>query len=360
MNDGMKTANPFAARLGGFVRLAAEKKLDAVLVHTQANRRGLTDVDCDNGVLVIEPERRTVFYTDFRYTVMAERTAPWLCTKEMWKTAAETKALARIGKNWKRIGYEGAISASRYLKLKEAFPKATLEDVYKDLLAARSVKTPGEIESIRKAEALTCRIWNAVASSIRPGMTEKDIQRRIRARMNSLGDGEAFETIVCAGANAAECHHVPDGTVWENGQPLLVDMGARTCGVCSDMTRNIVPAKPSPLYRKIYSIVLEANMSAIAAVKPGAVCGDIDSVARNIIKKAGYGKNFGHSLGHGVGFEIHEAPNFAQKQKTVLKPGMLITVEPGIYLPGRLGVRIEDLVLVTESGCEVLSAAAPK
>lgn len=353
--------NPFASRLARVARKAAcESRLDAVIVFTQANRNSLTGVDCDNGALIVEPGRRTVFYTDFRYTVMAERVAPWLAVKTMWKGSDEVKTLARLGAKWKRIGYEGAIPASRYLRLVEAFPRAELVDVYGDLLAARSVKTPLEIESLRKAEALTCRIWNETAAEIAPGMTEKAVQRAIRAKMNELGDGEAFETIVCAGANAAECHHVPDSTVWTRGAPLLVDMGAKTLGVCSDMTRNIVPRRPSPRYKDIYSIVLEANVSAIAAVKPGAVCGEIDGVARGIIKKAGYGANFGHSLGHGVGLEIHEAPNFAAGVKTVLEPGMLVTVEPGIYLPGELGVRIEDLVLVTETGCEILSAASPK
>ncbi len=352
--------NPFAMRLGGIAKKAAAENIDALLVFSQANRLSLTGVDCDNGLLAVEPGRKTVFYTDFRYTVMAERTAPWLETRTMWKAAAEAKTLARLGRKWKRIGYEGSISAVRYLRLKEAFPDAELVDVQKDLLMARAVKTPGEIESIRAAEALTCEIWEAVRRSARPGMTEKEIQRKVRALMNERADGEAFETIICAGPNAAECHHVPDATVWKPGAPLLADLGARAFGVCSDMTRNIVPEKPSPLYRKIYSIVLEANMAAIAAVKPGAVCGDIDKIARSIIAKAGYGPQFGHSLGHGVGFEIHESPNFAPKQTAVLEPGMTITVEPGIYLPGKLGVRIEDLVLVTKTGCEVLSAASPK
>ena len=353
-------SNPFAARLGAVVRMAAAKKLDAVIVFTQTNRRALTGVDCDNGALVIEPGRRTVFHTDFRYTTMAERVAPWLAVKTMWKPAAEAKTLARLGAKWKRIGFEGAISASRYLRLKEAFPRAKLVDIYPDLLAERAVKTPAEIEKIRAAEALTCRIWEETRASVAPGMTEKEIQRRVRALMNSLGDGEAFETIVCAGANAAECHHVPDSTVWKKGEPLLVDLGVKLDGACSDMTRNIVPAKPSRLYARIYSTVLEANEAAIAAVRPGAVCRDIDAVARGIIEKAGYGPQFGHSLGHGVGFEIHESPNFSANCATILKPGMLVTVEPGIYLPGKLGVRIEDLVLVTESGCEVLSSASPK
>ena len=187
-------------------------------------------------------------------------------------------------------------------------------------------------------------------------MTEKDIQRVIRAWMNALGDGEAFETIVCAGANAAECHHVPDGTVWRKGEPLLVDMGVKLDGVCSDMTRCLKPSRsPDPEYDRVYDIVLEANRAAIAAARPGMTTGALDKVARDIIRKAGYAKAFGHSLGHGVGYEIHELPMARPKDGTVLEPGMLVTIEPGIYLEGRLGVRIEDLVLITTTGCEVLS-----
>ncbi len=147
---------------------------------------------------------------------------------------------------------------------------------------------------------------------------------------------------------------MPDDTVWRRGEPLLVDMGVKLDGVCSDMTRN-VKAAHDPEYAKVYDIVLKANEAAIAAARPGITAGALDAVARKIIRKAGYGKAFGHSLGHGVGYEIHEEPCAKQKSKTVLEPGMFVTIEPGIYLEGRLGVRIEDLVLITTTGCEVLS-----
>ena len=147
---------------------------------------------------------------------------------------------------------------------------------------------------------------------------------------------------------------MPDDTVWRKGEPLLVDMGVKLDGVCSDMTRNIKAARDAE-YAKVYDIVLKANEAAIAAAKPGMTAGALDAVARTLIRKAGYGKAFGHSLGHGVGYEIHEEPCARQKSKTVLEPGMCVTIEPGIYLEGRLGVRIEDLVLITTTGCEVLS-----
>ena len=218
------------------------------------------------------------------------------------------------------------------------------------------MKTLPEIAKITEAVALNDEIWSLARKEIRPGMTEKDIQRVIRGFMNALGDGEAFETIVCAGANAAECHHVPDDTVWRRGEPLLVDMGVKLGGVCSDMTRCVRGRGAD--YRKVYDVVLEANLAAIAAARPGMTCGALDKVARDVIRKAGYGKAFGHSLGHGVGYEIHEEPTARAKSKTVLEPGMFVTIEPGIYLEGKLGVRIEDLALITPDGCWVVTRSS--
>jgi len=167
--------------------------------------------------------------------------------------------------------------------------------------------------------------------------------------------------------------------VWNGREPVLVDMGVRLDGVCSDLTRNYVPGsippnpakpskpsklskppKPSKLYLRVYSLVLKANEAAIAAARPGMSVKALDNVARSVISKGGFGKCFGHSLGHGVGYEVHEAPAVSRKGKMVLEPGMVLTIEPGIYLEGNLGVRIEDLVLITENGCEVLSSSAAK
>jgi Xaa-Pro aminopeptidase len=146
--------------------------------------------------------------------------------------------------------------------------------------------------------------------------------------------------------------------VWNGREPVLVDMGVKLGGYCSDLTRNLVPKGVRGLYRRAYALVEEANRAAIAAVRPGMTAAKLDKVARDIIKKGGFGQCFGHSLGHGVGYEIHEAPTVSPKGKTVIEPGMVFTIEPGIYLEGNLGVRIEDMVLVTENGCEVLSGIA--
>ena len=343
-----ESSNPYQARLDEFTALVRRRRLDAAILFDRANIRSLTGVDCDNAALVVEVDGAKAgvkFYTDFRYVPMVHRVAPQLKVVDM-------KRLKVAGR---RIGYEPTMSHARFLRLQKAHRRAKFVDVDAMAKELRSVKVAWEVEKLRAAERLNSEIWADAQKAFKPGMTELEMARVIRHMMVERGEGEAFDTIVCVGANAAECHHVPDGTVWNGRDPVLVDMGVKLDGYCSDMTRNIVPARPSALYRKIYDLVLKANMAAISAAKPGLTCGRLDRVARKVIADAGFGKCFGHSLGHGVGLEIHEAPSARKGDKTVLKPGMLVTIEPGVYLEGNLGVRIEDLVLITEDGCEVLS-----
>ena len=338
-------------RLKELKRLAARRKLDQVLVMDQANIRALTGVNCDNAVVVLKRQERTgdystAFYTDFRYAPMVHRVAPKLACRD----------IKRLKVSGARIGYEPNMPHSKFLSLAKKAPRARFVDVSKDIEALRAVKTPDEIERLRAAESLACDIWLKASARFRAGMTERDMVRIIQKMMIDRGDGEAFSTIVCVGRNAAECHHEPDDTVWNGRESVLVDMGVKLDGMCSDLTRNLV-VKPSSLSKKVFSIVREANRAAIAAARPGMTGKALDKVARDIIAKAGFGKCFGHSLGHGVGYEIHEAPTVSSKGDTVLRPGMLVTIEPGIYLEGNLGVRIEDLILITETGCEVLSSS---
>ena len=355
-------------RLKEFAKVVARRKLDAALVFGEANIRALTGVACDAACLVIKPSQpsqpskpskpskpsqlsqpsQPLFFTDFRYVPMVHRVAPELKVRDIRRLG---KALPKA----RRIGYEGSLSHARFLKLQKDFRRATFVDVLDDLVKLRSVKTADEIDRLRAAEALNDVIWNEAKAQFRPGMTEREMANVIRHLMIDRGEGEAFETIVCVGKNAAECHHVPDDTVWNGREPVLVDMGVKLDGFCSDMTRNIVPKRPRPIYRQIYDLVLKANLAAIAAAKPGITGRALDKVARDVIRKGGFGKCFGHSLGHGVGFEIHEAPTASKRDKTVLRPGMAVTIEPGVYLEDNLGVRIEDLVLITDTGCEVLS-----
>ena len=342
------------SRLGELAKIARRRRLDLVLVSDQANIRAITGVNSDNAVLAVTAAGggvapKTALYTDFRYVPMVHRVAPKLACRDIKRLKIEGS----------RIGYESSIPHSRYLSFVKRARRAKFVDVAEDMARLRAVKTPDEVARIRAAESLTCRIWEDASAKFKAGMTERDMARAIQKMMIERGEGEAFPTIVCVGRNAAECHHEPDDTVWNGREPVLVDMGVRLGGVCSDMTRNLVVG-PSRLYKKVYSLVLEANLAAIAAARPGMTGEALDKVARDVIGKGGFGKCFGHSLGHGVGYEVHEAPLAAKgsKGKVVLKPGMLVTIEPGVYLEGNLGVRIEDLVLITETGCEVLSHAS--
>ena len=339
-------------RLDELQEIAARRRLDAVLVCGEPNVRALTGVSCDNAVLRASRTSRgfrATLFTDFRYRPMVRRVAPGLDCRDL-------KSL-RVG--GRRVGYESSIAHARFLRLQRLAPRgAEFVDVADDLLALRAVKTPEEVAKVRAAERLACEIWREASARFAAGMTERDMARIVQSLMVEKGDGEAFATIVCVGKNAAECHHEPDDTVWDGREGVLVDMGVRLGGVCSDLTRNIRPKRASALYRKAYALVREANRAAIAAARPGVTGRELDRVARDLIEKGGFGKCFGHALGHGVGYEIHEAPTVSAKSRTVLKPGMCVTIEPGIYLEDNLGVRIEDLVLITETGCEVLSRDA--
>lgn len=327
-------------RIDRLAEIAARHRLDDVLVFNEADIRALTGVECDSACLTLK-----AFYTDFRYAAMVHRLAPWLKVRD----------IRRLKPRGRRVGYCPSLSHARFLKLQNAAKGAEFVDVENEIKSLRTVKTPEEQEGIRAAEKLNVEIWNEAKEIFRAGMTEREMARIIKRLMVGRGDGEAFETIVCVGANAAECHHRPDDTVWNGREPVLVDMGVKLGGYCSDLTRNLVPKSVRGLYRKVYALVEEASRAAVAAVKPGMTAAKLDKVARDIIKNGGFGKCFGHSLGHGVGYEIHEAPTVSAKGRTVIEPGMIFTIEPGIYLEGNLGVRIEDMVLVTENGCEVLS-----
>ncbi len=346
------TKNPFAIRVEILVDLMRKYKVDLAVIQNEANIRSLTGIECDSATLLVTDKGTTTLYTDFRYGPMIRRTAPWIKLDESAAFSKE-KCISAKAKN---VGYEGSIPHTTWKMFETYFPNLeTLKNISDFFSTLRETKFPCEQDKIRAAAALNDKIWYRAQRKFRPGMTERDMARVIKHLMIDLGDGEAFPTIVCIGKNAAECHHMPDDTAWDGKKPILVDMGVKLDGYCSDMTRNILPKKPSKLYREVYNLVLEANERAIAAAKPDITCEELDAVARNFLKKNGYGKAFGHALGHGVGLEIHEAPTLRQGQSKPLTEGTIVTIEPGVYLEGKLGVRIEDLILITKTGCEVLS-----
>lgn len=346
----------FIARIKALRTMRSQLKLDALLLFDQLNNYYFTGLTCDNGMLTIA-KGEPAFYTDFRFLVAAKRLAPFLDLRLLKGRRNFSELIASAGKTWKRVGIEGGIDAKKYLMLREALPDAELVFIDNSLAAMRSIKSRAEINAIRKSIALNDAVlqtWLNEAQEL-TSATEWEIRTSLRGLMDFVAQGEAFDTIVCAGKNAAECHHEPDETLFTKGKPLLIDMGVKCDHYCSDMTRMVFKGAPKKEYLDLLNLVSAANRAAIASIRPGIPCEAIDAVARKVLAKAGFEKAFRHSLGHSFGLFIHESPSFAPGNTTLLKPGMVLTVEPGIYLPGRLGIRIEDDILVTETGCEVLT-----
>lgn len=356
----MSASIPFAPneiqrRLRRLQAAQRRQRLDAVLVTTEINRFYFTGLAASNGMLLSERGAPPAFYTDFRYFTMARRTAPWLPSHLLWRPALEPEVVAGLGCGWRRVGYEGSMPAARFLKLQAALPNVEWVNATPMIEELRAIKSPDEQRRMRAAITANDRLFAETLRQTVPGMSEWAISAVVRREAERLGQGEAFAAIACVGRGAAECHHQPDDTVLRRGQPLLVDLGLKLNHACADMTRCVSFGPPTPLWREIYRIVLTANRAAVRAIRPGLPCQAIDAVARGVIERAGYGPFFGHSLGHGLGLEVHESPSFSSACATELAPGMVLTVEPGIYLPGRLGIRIEDVILVTRDGCEVLT-----
>jgi len=252
----------------------------------------------------------------------------------------------------KRVGIqvEHLTGATRH-ELVKALGAKRIIDTSGVLTRLRVIKDESEVRLIRKAVSVQESAMEALLRLVRPGMKESEVAALLEYGMKSRGaDGTSFDTNVSARANGSKPHYRPGAVTLKRGTPLLIDWGARVGGYCSDMTRTFHFGRWSPAMREIYEVVLEAHLAAIDAIGPGVPAREVDRVARDIIGRAGYAERFGHGLGHGIGLDIHEAPRLAATSDTVLEPGMVVTVEPGIYLPGVGGVRIEDDILVTERG----------
>lgn len=240
--------------------------------------------------------------------------------------------------------------------LKEFFSSVKFEGVSDICGEFRRIKTPAEVENIRAAQRITDKAFEHVLNFIRPGVTEKEVAAELEYAMRRNGaDGFAFETIAVSGKNSSLPHGVPSDMPLTENAFLTMDFGARFNGYCSDMTRTVVLGKADEKTRHIYETVLEAQKRGIAAAKPGVDGAYVDNAARTYIDSCGYAGKFGHSLGHSLGLEIHEAPRFASRSTDIFVPGNVMTVEPGIYIEGFGGCRIEDMVLITETGCENLT-----
>jgi Xaa-Pro aminopeptidase/Xaa-Pro dipeptidase len=351
-------AQEYTARLGRLRRRLAAAKFDAVLIEDETNRMYFTGLEATNGVLcVCAAEEKPLFLTDFRY-LEAARSQLGSVRVSLMKRDSRYGALvgpARRGR-WARVGYDGPGTLVALERMKRAMPDvsewASCQAVVDGL---RVVKSPREIGAIRNAVRMGDAVYARLLEEVRPGQTEWAIRVRLRGWMDAVSQGESFETIVCVGSNASRCHHHSSQRVLRRGQELLIDMGVKVDGYCSDMTRVAVAGSPSPKLREIHRIVLEANRRAVAGIRAGITCHAADALARRVIDRAGYGANCGHGIGHGVGLQVHDPGSLREGNQEVLRAGMVMTVEPGIYLPGVCGVRIEDMVVVREGGCELLT-----
>jgi Xaa-Pro aminopeptidase len=333
-------------------RLLGERELDLALVTDLTNVRYLTGFTGTNGACVCGPGTR-VFLTDFRYT---ERAAAEV---EGWEavTVAKDWLGGIAGRLEGRFGFEDDRMPVRALeKLKEKLGEGA-EPVPAGGLVERlrRVKDEGELAAIAAAaemadEALRWTLERGLA-----GRSERDVALATEARIRELGGDPSFPAIVAAGPNGALPHAEPGEREIGQGELVVFDMGAKLDGYCSDGTRTFATGEPGERAREVYEVVREAQAVALAAIEAGAKGDALDAVAREAIERAGHGERFGHALGHGVGLELHEEPKLAQRSTDVLEPGEVVTVEPGVYLPGELGVRIEDLVVVTAGGHRNLS-----
>jgi Xaa-Pro aminopeptidase len=332
--------------------LAAERELDRLLVTDLVNVRYLTGFGGTNGACVCGGEAR-VFLTDFRYTERAEAEVEgWdvVTVRDDW--------LGGIAEHLTgRTGFEDHHMAVRtFEKLQEKIGEGvSLEGAAGVVERLRRVKDEAELTAIAAASELADGIWGWSLQRGLAGRTELDVARAAEARMRELGAEPSFPAIVAAGPNGALPHAEPGEREIERGELVVFDMGAKLDGYCSDGTRTFATGEPGEAARVVYAAVLEAQEAALAAVCAGAKAEEVDGVARELIAAAGHGERFGHGLGHGVGLEVHEEPRVSQRSEDVLAEDEVVTIEPGIYLPGELGVRIEDLVVVTADGYRNLS-----
>jgi Xaa-Pro aminopeptidase len=339
------------------IKLFSDAGVDALLITNLVNVRYLTGFTGSNGLALIGPDARA-FATDFRYVEQsAEEVDPTLdclpASQDLLEAAVEALPPGEV-----RLGFEEAnLSVRDHARLREKLPaRVELVRTHGLVERLRAVKEPGEVAAIRAAAALADEAFEDLISRGLVGRTERDLATTLEFEMRRRGAARAsFDPIVAGGPHGALPHASPRDTEVAAGQLVVVDWGAQLDGYCSDCTRTLAAGLVTGRGAEVYQVVLEAQLVGLQATAPGASGREIDAVARQTIDAAGYGERFGHGLGHGVGLEVHEEPRLGQRSDSVLEPGNVVTVEPGVYLPGELGVRIEDLVVVTAAGYEILT-----
>jgi Xaa-Pro aminopeptidase len=348
-----------SSRLDTLRAKLADLSLDAMVINQPENRRYLSGFSGSAGVLIISAGQ-AILATDFRYYDQARQQAPDF---ELAKVGYEflkhlTELLRRVGA--RRVGFEsGFVSIAQHAAWTQAVPDVEWVPTVDLVEEMRAVKDPGELAAVRAAVTLADQALVAVGARLQPGVTEREVAWDLEVTLRTHGaDDVAFDLIVASGPNAALPHLRPTDRRIQAGEPIILDVGARLDGYHSDLTRTLCLGRPDDRFREIYNLVLQAQLAAERGLKAGMNGREADALARSVIEAAGYGAQFGHGLGHGVGLTVYEKPRLGQTSEDVLRPDMLVTVEPGIYLPGWGGVRIEDLVRITPDGAEVLTGAA--
>lgn len=363
-------ASPYAKRQEALREKMAQEKLDAFLVSHFANRRYLSGYTAGD-----YPPNETAGF------LLITTSAAFLITSPLYADGAKTEVVAsgydvivsqsgqslaltvaklirQVGA--KRVGFEAiALVFDHFFEVLQGLEaQAELVHTKGFIETLRLVKDPEELNLLRRAISISDRAFNEVSALVQPGVTEKQIAWELEKRMREYGaECLAFETIVASGPNGSTPHATPSERPFQDGDPVIIDMGARYRGYNSDMTRTLCVGEPTAKFKELYNIVLEAHVKACEAVRPGLTGEQVDSVARELITSCGYGDYFIHSLGHGIGLAVHEPPSLRKASQHVLETGMVHSIEPGIYLAGWGGIRIEDLLLVTAEGNENLTGA---
>lgn len=332
-----------------------EQKLDALLITNPYNRRYMTGFTGTAGVALISVED-AVFITDFRYMEQAEKQVEGFRIVQQKKTLMDAVATEAKLMSIRTLGFEKDDLTYGQFELYNQLVEAEMKPVSGLVEKLRLIKTDAEIVILKQAARIADEAFAHICKFIKPGITELEVANELEFFMRKLGAASSsFDTIVASGARGALPHGVATDKVIESGEFVTLDYGALYNGYISDITRTVSIGEPSAKLKEIYEITLAAQELALQKIKPGMSGVEADAVARDYIASKGYGEAFGHSTGHGIGLEVHEGPVLSFRSDAILQPNMAVTVEPGIYLPGIGGVRIEDDILITETGNERLT-----
>jgi Xaa-Pro aminopeptidase len=343
-------------RIERLKKALAQHKVDGFLVTSTSNRRYMTGFTGTAGVALIT-EKEAVFITDFRYVDQANEQANGYTvvqhTGPMEETIAEE--LKRLGV--KHLGFEqNHVTFAAHHGYQEAFTSSELVPTSGVIEELRMIKDEAEIDIIRQAVQIVDRTYDHILTFIKPGMKEIDVANELEFHMRKQGAASSsFDIIVASGVRSALPHGVASDKVIEKGDFVTLDFGALYKGYISDMTRTFAMGEPSDKLKEIYDVCLQAQLIGVQQIKAGLTGKEADALCRDYISSKGYGEYFGHSTGHGIGLDVHEGPGLSKKTDIKLEPGMVVTVEPGIYLSGIGGVRIEDDIVITENGNEILT-----